>query len=117
MFWKLDAAQGKFRVKKELGFEDQGKSCVSRSLGNRRVRGRPSHVKDFQFHLKSGGKTSVHPKQGSDSALLAFTKAYSGCCEGKDWKEAGYEPWGLSVPVVEAGAGGVGREEGGTKDA
>lgn len=82
MFWKLDAAQGKFRVKKELGFEDQGKACVSRSLGNRKDGDRPGHVKDFSY--RSNGKTLVHPRQGSDSLLLTFTTAHSDCCEGKD---------------------------------
>lgn len=107
MFWKLEAAQGKVKVKKELGFEDQGKAFVSRRLGNTRDRDRPGHMEDFLFYFKSSGKTLVHPEQGRDSFLLTFTKAHLGGCEGRDWKEAGCEPWGLSAQVVEAVAGGV----------
>lgn len=49
MFWKLEAAQGKVKVKKELGFEDQGKAFVSRRLGNTRDRDRPGHMEDILF--------------------------------------------------------------------
>lgn len=74
MFWKLEAAQGKVKVKKKLGFEDQGKAFVSRRLGNTRDRDRPGHMEDFLFYFKSSGKTLVHSEQGKDSFLLTSQK-------------------------------------------